>query len=80
MVESKASAGKPEPGSRGRSGNKTAKGGKKWWCVIVVIHRGSSRHRATLGKTEGREGSGRAARGGAHEVQWWGGEAVSDIV
>ena len=28
MVESKASAGKPEPGSRGRSGNKTAKGGK----------------------------------------------------
>ena len=35
--------------------------------------------RATLGKTGGGEGSGRAVRGGAHEVQWRGGEAVSDI-
>ncbi len=51
-----------------------------WWCVVVVIRRGGSRHRATLGKTGGGEGSGRAARGGTHEVQWRGGDAVSDVV
>ena len=37
------------------------------WCVVVVIRRGGSRHRTTLGKTGGGEGSGTAARGGAHE-------------
>ena len=47
------------------------------WCV-VIIRRGGSRQRAMLGKTGRGEGSGRAARGGAHEVQW--GEAVSDVV
>jgi hypothetical protein len=125
MVESEASAGKPEPGSRGRSRKKTAKGGRRGddeeaaggrimgeteWAedeagereretrgeavesqslslyimspslssLLKVIVRGggvsssssaevaAGRHRVTLGKTGGGEGSGRrAARGGA---------------